>query len=138
MRILIAEDDFVSRAVLQEMLAPFGVCHSAVDGREAVAAFAAALDRGEPYDLVCLDIMMPGLDGQEALREIRRLEAQRGIGGRALVKVVMTTALDDAKNIMQAFMQGHCEGYLVKPIDRKRLRDELARLGLIPPGAAGG
>jgi len=131
MRILIAEDDFVSRAVLQEILSPYGICHSAVDGREAVAAFGEALDREEAYDLVCLDIMMPVMDGQTALREIRKLEAERGIGGSELAKVIMTTALDDPKNIMQAFLKGHCEGYLIKPISRDALERELSRLELI-------
>ncbi len=131
MKILIVEDDFVSRTVLQEMLNPLGLCHQAVDGREAVAAFQRALDEKAPYDLICLDIMMPNMDGQEALRQMRQLEKERGIGGSDMVKVIMTTALGDAKNIMAALVKGSCDGYLVKPIVREALLAKIRELGLI-------
>lgn len=131
MKILIAEDDFVSRTIMQEILSPYGSCHLTVDGREAIAAFTAALDKGDRYDLVCLDIMMPVLDGQEVLKEIRKIETERGIGRTELVKVIMTTALWDAKNIMKAFIRGQCEAYLVKPIIKENLVVQLQRLGLI-------
>ena len=131
MKILIVEDDIVSRMVLQELLAPIGACHQAVDGLEAMAAFELALDRKAPYDLICLDIMMPNLDGQETLRRIRALEQARGIGGSDMVKVIMTTALDDPKNIMTALMRGSCDGYLVKPIRRESLLNKLRELGMI-------
>jgi two-component system chemotaxis response regulator CheY len=107
----------------------FDICDSADDGRQGVEAFIRALDKGEPYDLICLDIMMPVLDGQAALQEIRKIEQQRGIGGSNMVKVIMTTALDGAKDIMTAFMKGACEGYLTKPYDRKKLDDYLEKFG---------
>lgn len=131
MKILIAEDDFVSRTILQEILSPYGSCHLTVDGREAIAAFNAALNKGDRYDLVCLDIMMPVMEGQEVLKEIRKIEAERGIGETGIVKVIMTTALWDAKNIMKAFISGQCEAYLVKPIHKENLIIQLHKLGLI-------
>ncbi len=131
MKILVAEDDFISRTVLQEILSPFGLVHLAGDGQEAVAAYARSLVTREPYDLVCLDIMMPRLDGQEALKQIRALEHTQGIGGSDMVKILMITALDDPKNIMAALVKGSCDGYLVKPIKRARLLAELRKLGLI-------
>lgn len=131
MKILIVEDDFISRTVLQEILAPWGRCHQAVDGREALTAHRRALDEGDPYNLICLDIMMPNMDGQEALRRIRELEKQRKIGGSDMVKVIMTTALDDPKSIMTALVKGSCEGYLVKPIRRETLLAKLRELGMI-------
>ena len=77
MKALIVEDDFTSRLLLQGLLQPFGVCHVCINGKEAVEAFKIALDQKEPYDLVCLDIMMPEMDGQTALKEIRAIEGQR-------------------------------------------------------------
>ena len=70
LRILLAEDDFTSRLLLQTFLSRYGECHIAVNGREAVAAFRLALEQGQRYDLICMDIMMPEMDGGEAVREI--------------------------------------------------------------------
>lgn len=131
MKILIVEDDFVSRTVLQEMLSPVGTCHQAVDGMEALIAFERALDEKEPYNLICLDIMMPNLDGQATLIRLREIEKSRGIGGSDMVKILMTTSLDDPKNIMTALVRGSCEGYLVKPLQRKVLLDKLREIGII-------
>jgi two-component system chemotaxis response regulator CheY len=63
MRTLIVEDDFTSRLLLQSFLSVYGECHIAVNGREAVAAFRAAQERPQAYDLICMDIMMPEMDG---------------------------------------------------------------------------
>ncbi len=130
MKTLIAEDDFVSRTLLQEMLSPLGVCHIAIDGVEAMAAYLQALEAGEPYDLICLDIMMPNMDGQEVLAKIREIEKERLIGGSDIAKIIMVTALDDPKNIMKALVKGSCEAYLVKPIEYEKLITELKKLDL--------
>lgn len=58
MKSLIVEDDFTSRLLMQKFLAPYGESHVAVNGKEAVAAFKNAISLGEPYHLVCLDIMI--------------------------------------------------------------------------------
>ena len=131
MKTLVAEDDFVSRTVLQEILTPYGACHLAVDGEEALAAYDRSIIIGEPYDLICLDIMMPKLDGQEVLRRIREREKEQGIGGSDMAKILMVTALGDPKNIMTALVKGSCEGYLVKPIRRDKLLGQLRKLGMI-------
>lgn len=130
MKTLIVEDDFSSRLLLQGILQPFGECHIAVNGREAVAAFETALDGKVPYDLVCLDIMMPEMDGQETLRAIRGLEEKAGILVTDGVRIIMTTALDDKKNIMTAF-RDQCDAYLVKPIDTRKLIEHLKSMQLI-------
>jgi len=130
MRILIVEDDFVSRRLLQMILSPYGSCDIGVDGKEALEAFGLAWEESQPYDLICLDIMMPEMDGQEALKEIRELEAEKGIHGLNGVKIIITTALDDRKNIIKAF-KGQCEAYLVKPINKERLLEQIRALGLL-------
>lgn len=131
MRILVVEDDFVSRTVFTEYLAPYGQVDAAVNGQEGVQAFQAAIEQKKPYQLVCLDIMMPEMDGQEVLRQIRRIEEEQGIAGLDGVKVIMTTALDDFKNIMTAFRE-QCEAYLVKPIEKGKLIGQMKAMGLIP------
>ena len=132
MRVLIAEDDFAGQAVLEGLLSPHGECDIARDGEEAMALFEAALAAGRPYDLVCLDIMMPKLDGKEVLRRVRELEKERGRTGLAGAKILMTTALNDFETIMASF-RGQCEGYLVKPISKVKLLAQLRALGLLAP-----
>ena len=132
MRMLVVEDDFVSRRLLCAFLAPYGVCDVAVDGKEAVQAFEMALDQDDQYDLICLDIMMPNMNGQEALAKIRELERKKGILTGSGTTIVMTTALDDSKNVMQAFKE-ECDAYLIKPIDKDKLLAELSKLKLIAP-----
>ncbi|MFY9742801.1 MAG: response regulator, partial [Candidatus Sulfotelmatobacter sp.] len=92
MRTLIVEDDFTSRLLLQSFLAQYGECHIAVNGTEAVAAFRAALENQQPYDLICMDIMMPEMDGQAAIQEIRAIEEAGGIISSNGAKIIMTTA----------------------------------------------
>jgi len=132
MKCLIVEDDSISRELLRVYLRNHADCHTASDGREAVRTFTDALDAGQPYDLICMDIMMPGLSGRDALKEIRRIEAQRGIGGLDGVKVIMTTALDDSKDILGSFREG-CEAYVVKPVHKDKLFAEIEKLGLLTP-----
>jgi two-component system chemotaxis response regulator CheY len=137
MKTLIVEDDVVSRILLQELLQSHGPAHVAVNGREAVAAVAAALQCGEPYDLICLDIMMPEMDGQQALREIRALEAQQSASGKAGAKILMTTARYETENVMGAFRE-QCDGYLVKPVDEAKLCKYLRWFGLAGPKTSAG
>ena len=132
MKTLIVEDDFTSRTLLHELLQGYGPCHIAVNGKEAVKAVAAALQEHQPYDLICLDILMPEMDGQQALERIRADEEARGISSANSVKIVMTTALPDPKNVDKAFYN-LCDAYLVKPIDRDQLVKTLQKLHLVEP-----
>jgi len=130
MKALIVEDDFLSRMLLQGLLKAYVVPDVAVNGKEAVEAVRISLENGEPYNLICMDIMMPEMDGQEALKQIRNLEKQAGIQPTDGVKVIMITALDDKKNIMTAFRE-QCDTYLVKPLDKLKLVATLESLNLI-------
>ena len=130
MRTLIVEDDFTSRLLLQSLLSRYGECHIAVNGREAVDAFRRAWESGQPYDLICMDIMMPEMDGQSAVREIRACEKGQGTLSATGVKIIMTTALDDVKNVVESFKL-LCDAYVFKPIDTGSLLDHLRFLRLI-------
>lgn len=130
MKTLIVEDDFTSRFLLQKMLNSYGTTYIAVNGKEAVEAVRVAFDSGEPYDLICLDIMMPEMDGQVALKQIRQVEEDHGIRSSQGVKIIMTTALGDMKNISQAF-HSLCDAYLTKPIKKSQLIDKLQSLNLV-------
>ncbi|BBD08264.1 response regulator [Desulfovibrio ferrophilus] len=131
MRFLVVEDDFTSRKLLQRILSPYGDVDVAVNGKEAVEAYEISLTNEAPYDLVCMDIMMPEMDGQEALKKIRQLEKNNGITSSNESKVIMTTALDDPKNVVEAYYKGGATSYVPKPIDRQLFLQLLKNIGLI-------
>lgn len=131
MRSLIVEDDILSRELLVSILSEYGECEVARNGEEALENVRISLNAGKPYDVMCLDILMPILDGQQALLEIRKLERSKGIKEHKFLKVIMVTAMEDFDNIMKAFEDGHCEAYLAKPIQRQELLEHLYDLELI-------
>lgn len=131
MKILIVEDDFISRRIIKDILSPYGDCDIVVDGEEAVQAFKLAHGADEPYNLICMDIMMPNVDGQEALKQIREIEKESGVKGSDEVKVIMITALDDPKTVFKAYYKGGATSYIVKPIEKDKLIQEIRGLGLI-------
>jgi two-component system, chemotaxis family, chemotaxis protein CheY len=90
-----------------------------------------ALDEGAPYTLVCLDIMMPKMDGHQALKAIRAMEKERQIGSRREAKVVMITALGDPRDIIEAYYKGGADAYITKPIFMNSLIQTIRELGLI-------
>lgn len=130
MKTLVVDDDFINRLILQENLKDYGDVHIAVNGEEAVAAVRLALRENSNYNLICLDIMMPEMDGHTALNNIRDLEEEHGILHGDGATIIMTTALDDRDNFRGAF-KGKCDYYLVKPIDAERLRGFLRQADLI-------
>lgn len=130
MRILIVEDEFTSRRLLQHFLSPYGDCDIAVNGEEALAAFRQAHEDGQPYDLITLDIRIPKIDGLTTLKEIRSMEKEKGILGLDGIKAIMITVLSNKTNVLGAFNIG-CEAYLVKPIDKQKLIEQMKTLNLI-------
>jgi len=128
---LVVEDDFTSRLVLQTFLSRYGECHIAVNGSEAVEAFRSALETGQKYDLICMDIMMPEMDGREAFKRMRAEEESRGILSTSGVKIIMTTAVQDMKEVIRCFKE-LCDAYLVKPIDLSELLKHVRSYQLVP------
>jgi two-component system chemotaxis response regulator CheY len=121
MKILIVEDDFTCRMIMQRLLEPYGKCDVVINGKEAVDAFIIGIVEGKPYDLILLDIMMPEMDGQEVVKEVRRIEEEEwGIIYPKGIKIIMTTALDDPKNVVTSF-RSLCDAYLVKPVTEENL-----------------
>lgn len=130
MRILIAEDDLTSRKFLFKFLSRYGECDLVVDGLEALDAILLAMKDEKSYDLICLDIMMPKVDGVKVLKSIRDLEVQKGILPENRAKVIMTTALAETQLVQNAFDIG-CDAYAAKPLDTAKLIEVLEKFGLI-------
>jgi two-component system chemotaxis response regulator CheY len=124
---LVVDDELVGGNMLALYISPLGECDLVNNGSEAIKAFNEAIDKGESYDLITLDIVMPEMNGDEVLKRIRNIEEERGL---ASTKIIMITAMDDAKVIMSAFKE-QCDGYLVKPIRKVDLMKRLCELNLL-------
>ncbi|MBF0605144.1 MAG: response regulator [Nitrospirae bacterium] len=131
MKILIVDDEESNRLFMVKMVASLGQCDLAADGFEALRAFKLAVDNGEPYDIVFLDIMMPNMDGQDVLKAIRTFEKENASMVGTLTKIFMVTALGTHENVLEAFLDGECNDFLIKPISRRMVFDKLAENGII-------
>ena len=129
MKILIVEDDFTSRKLMQSILRPLGDCDIAANGLEAVNAFKEAFESDGKYDLICLDMQMPELTGLDVIKQLREFEESKDVAGLAGVKIIVTSGVTDNKTILGGFKAG-CEAYLLKPIDRRKLFEKIGELGL--------
>jgi len=125
--ILVAEDNAINALLIRALLGKLGhrVAMTA-DGNTAVEAWRAARTSDMPFDLVLMDVQMPGCDGLEASRQIRSEEA--GAAGRR-VPILALTANTLAEDRAACFAAG-MDGFLVKPLDRDKLIDALAGLAV--------
>lgn len=119
MKILIVDDNEIVRTALHESLREYGDCTLCSSGDAAVQAFGEALNSGEGYALIVMDIVMPGLDGLETLKKIRALEEQAQTGRRA--KAFMLTAVSDGDKISEAYGEAGASAYLTKPVHTSEL-----------------
>jgi two-component system chemotaxis response regulator CheY len=130
MKILIVDDDLFNCKLLQSILENYGPCSIAMSGGSAIQLFEEAMEKQEHFDLVCLDIMMPEKDGYETLREMRALEQDKALQLNKRSRIIMVTALEEQENKTKAFYE-NCDGYLVKPVERKLLEEMLGKMKLI-------
>ena len=125
MKMLVVDDEFNNRILLSKILESYGSVDMVIDGQEAVDAFTLAHTEKEPYDIIFMDIMMPNMDGHQAVQTMRKKEAEMGVLPQDEVKVVMVTALDSAKDAMKAYYRDGCTDYVTKPITKKKIDDVL-------------
>lgn len=128
LKILIAEDDMISRKLLWNVLEDYGECDLVVNGIEAIDAFMLATKEKKPYDLICLDIMMPKVDGIKVLKTIRELEMQNADNKNS--KIIMVTALSETEVVDDSFEKG-ADAYATKPLDIDKLIEVLRNLELV-------
>jgi len=130
MHILIVDDDFTSRKLLARGVSGLGSIDQACEGGEGWKAYLEAFREGDPYDLILLDIVMPGMDGGELLRMIRAHEAGLGITGPRRCGIAMATMLADKFSVMESF-RAEADGYIVKPYTPGSVLRDLRRENLI-------
>ena len=105
-RLLVVDDNEMNRDMLSRRLARLG--HTVVTAEDGNAALERIAQ--EPYDLVLLDIMMPGIDGFEVLERLRQTHAPTEL------PVIMATAKDEREDIVKALKSG-ANDYVTKPLD---------------------
>ena len=135
MNILIVDDEPVSRVKLGKLLLAYGNCATAEDGPSALCQFGFAFGIGKPFDLIAMDIEMPGLRGQDVVKAIRNWETRISIEHPMEypvvqnVKIVMVTASGDMNAVTSSYRQ-LCDDYIVKPVTPENVRAALVRMGL--------
>jgi two-component system chemotaxis response regulator CheY len=130
MKSIVADDVLVIRRLLQRALSTYGQCDAAVNGTETVTKFFQSHEEKDPYNLICLDILMPQKSGLQVIKDIREFEEKNNITTKQRVKIIMTTILQDQRVVEQAQEYG-CDGYMVKPIDLRKLLSLIRKFGLI-------
>jgi len=130
MKVLIVEDVYLIRNMLQHILISYGKFDFAEDGLEALDKFTYQLDNDDPYNLICLDILMPHIDGLGVLKKIRSIEEERNLDSTKKAKIVMVSALADQGMVMRCLKAG-CDGFIAKPFTKDRIITEIQKLGLI-------
>ena len=130
MKALVVEDDGTNQVLLQTFIAKYGECQIATDGKDAVDAVRKAFEAGERFDLICMDIVMPRMNGHEAVLEIRALERAKGIERARRARIVMTSVLNDSEAVHMAVMLD-CDAYLLKPVNTGKLLAHLRKFGLV-------
>jgi len=134
LKILVVEDDFTSRTILMQFFSEYGVCHIAKDGLEAIRAFTNTyeLNPPEPYDLICMDIMMPNMDGTQAARTIREIERGKGVEGTEYeTAIIIASSVSDPATIIRACYECGANYYFVKPLSFSQMKQQMRKLNLI-------
>ena len=131
LRCLVVDDDELSRELLATQLLEYAACDMAANGNEGVEKFAAALASDNPYHVVFMDILMPGLDGHGAAKEIRKIEERQGIPVERGIDIIILSSLGTPHDVIQAYIAAQSAAHLVKPVKPEKLYKTLLALNLI-------
>ena len=127
MKCLIVEDNRQDYQLLSRMLMNYGDSDFAENGHDAFEIFKQAQAAEEPYDVIFLDIMMPGIDGNEVLRKIREWE-KNNLGNGKPVQIVMASSKSDTDTIITSDDDG-CQHFFMKPYDKNDLVLLMEKMG---------
>jgi CheY-like chemotaxis protein len=127
--ILVAEDNEINALLARALLTRLGHYPTmASTGEAAVESWLAARAAGTPYDLVLMDVQMPGMDGLEAARRIRSSEAESKMAPTRILALTANAFPEDREAALAAGMND----LLVKPLDPERLRQAIEAVQATP------
>ncbi len=129
LKTLVVEDSDFQADILESTLNDLGIMDvtKADNGIHALQYFSDALGTAAPYTLVFLDIVMPEMDGQEALKRMRAVEKEAGVTADNKTTIIMTTSLDSPNDMIEALIEGDCNDYIVKPVETVNLKGMLKK-----------
>lgn len=129
MKILVVDDEMVSRTKLELIMENFGECEAVDNGKDAVARFHKAHQQGKPFGLIMLDIDMPEMDGMQVLSEIITAEIKLEVSKKHKAKILMVTSFTDKDRVVSCIQSG-CDDYIAKPFDINTIGKKLSKLGI--------
>lgn len=129
MKILVVDDELVSRKKMMKIVGDFGQCEAVKNGKAAVSAVKKALEDWKLYSLITLDISMPDISGTDVLSMIRELEHARGLDDQEKCKILMVTSHSDVETVKACV--GKCDGYVIKPFNKEMMTEKLQKIGLL-------
>ncbi|MBF0242968.1 MAG: HDOD domain-containing protein [Desulfamplus sp.] len=128
MKILIAEDQAISREVLVKMLSGLCQIEAFGSGQEALKAFEVAFEKSEPFQMMILDVSMPGMSGIDLLKAIRAYEHKKDVPKEDRAKTLMFTSYADKDTVISCYRAG-CDDYAIKPFNRKVIVEKIKKFG---------
>lgn len=134
--ILIVDDSASIREAFTAILSPLARCRTAVNGREAVDVVKECRSRGERFDLILMDIIMPEKDGLAAVKEIREFETAMGLTGKDATTIIIVTTISNPSRILLAQYECGADAYITKPFTEKTVLQTLSNNGLYLAGAS--
>lgn len=132
---MVVDDSKAILYMMKGMLEDYGLQNvtTAGNGLLAVEQFEAATLGGSPFSLVFLDIVMPVMNGQEALKRMRSIEMEAGVKDADKAVIIMATSLHSTTDMIDAMIEGDCSDYLIKPFDPEDLLGMLVKYGYVDP-----
>ncbi len=127
---LIVDDDITTCFMLKVILEEHFVCDIAINGEKALCSFEKCQLEGSGYDLVCLDMNMPGINGLDVLKQIREAEAASPKPDQE-TRVIIISSDNTPATVLSSFFAGGASSYITKPVKRQKLLDELKKLELM-------
>lgn len=114
-RFLIIDDDALCRRMLQTHLSRYGRCEMAENGKDGFNLYQEALATSNPYELICVDLIMQDTNGHRLIREIRDYENDQPTFSHTTIFAVIS--VDSAYDKSELLRKEVCESYIVKPFD---------------------
>ncbi|MBF0197037.1 MAG: response regulator [Planctomycetes bacterium] len=130
MKLLVVDDTEEYIPLMQMMLKSYGQADSAMDGQTAIDKVESALKSNDPYKIVFLDILMPIMTGREVVRKIREIEEGLGIDHDERTRILLVSAQSDTETVLGSMLDDGGDGYLIKPIDKDKLKSAIEDLEL--------
>lgn len=128
MKMLVVDDEIVSRKKMMKIISDFGQCEGVTNGKAAVSAVMKSLEEWKLYNLITLDVSMPDINGTQVLDAIRKLEEERGLDKDEKAKILMVTSHSDVDTVKAC--AGKCDGYIVKPFNKEIMVEKLKKIGV--------